>query len=85
MSLHRPLKAVLSGYAYETHANTPITAGQEKGQSGVVPFAPAIKGEPGPDASLASPAASQLASLGVLALGAQGLKLWRREAPASAV
>ncbi len=71
--LNHPLQALLTGYAYETQPNTPILAGQETGQSDSMPAEPGIKGQP--EASIAP----QPATLGLLALGAEGLPLWRRE------
>ena len=56
------VRAILTGYAYETTPNTPILTGQTSGQS----------------AQDISPAATRL-SLGVLAQGADGLAMWRRE------
>ena len=58
--------ATLTGYAYETQANTPIIAGQTSGTfSGAVLTAPAPSG--------------RTALLGLLALGSPGLTAWRRE------
>lgn len=61
--------ATLTGYAYETVPNQAIIAGQTKG----------------PSADLASPPdalqASHAVSLGLLALGAPGLDIWRRDNP----
>jgi hypothetical protein len=75
------MTATLTGYAYETIANKPIIAGKRKGSDewGGEDF--------GPDASLTAPVpdATQPASLGVLALGAQGVPLWRRKESDSAV
>ena len=62
LSLQAPMQVLLTGYAYETQPNTPIIAGQEHG----------------PDTRALSEGAPQPASLGVLALGAQGLSAWRR-------
>jgi len=62
------ITATLTGYAYETIANKPITAGQTKG-----PDNTAIE-EP----TFAAPSREPL-TLGVLALGARGLSIWRRE------
>ncbi len=63
--------AVLTGYAYETEANKAIIAGAIK--------AGAVKSE---SANLSAPSealpASAAASLGMLALGAPGLEIWRR-------
>ena len=68
--------ATLTGYAYETIANKPIIAGKTKGpadRSGEEDF--------GPKASLTSPIPdnSRPATLGALALGTQGVPLWRRK------
>jgi hypothetical protein len=62
--------ATLTGYAYETVPNTPIIAGQttrSEKESAV-----------GPDAALTMPAPKP-APLGLLALGSQGLSIWKRE------
>ena len=64
------ITATLTGYAYETIVNKPITAGQTKGPD---------------DATIEEPSASlttpppRPATLGTLALGASGLSIWRRE------
>ena len=68
--------ATLTGYAYETIPNKPIIAGKTKGpadESGEENF--------GPNASLPDriPDTPQPATLGVLALGTQGVPLWRRK------
>jgi hypothetical protein len=57
----------ITGYAYETIPNKPIITGQTKGPE-----------EIGAKASLPAPAARS-ATLGLLAMGAQGLSAWRRE------
>lgn len=58
--------AILTGYAYETQADTPIVTGQTSGSAKA--------------ASPGSPAwASEPVTLGMLALGAPGLSPWRRE------
>jgi hypothetical protein len=77
LSLTRPIRALLTGYAYETQPNTPIVAGQEHGQSDSGSASPQI--ESSPNALLPDPLGPQPASLGVLALGARGLSFWRRE------
>ncbi len=64
------ITATLTGYAYETIANEPITAGQTKGRDNTN-----VKE---PTASLAAPSREPL-TLGVLALGARGLSIWRQE------
>jgi hypothetical protein len=72
--LHNPITATLTGYAYETIPGKSIKAGQIKEAN--VPT-----NDFGPAASLTSPIpdAPQPASLGMLALGAQGVPLWRRK------
>jgi hypothetical protein len=62
--------AELTGYAYETTANKSIIAGQTKGRYDVAAEAP--------NASVPEPA-SEHATLGMLALGASALSIWRRE------
>lgn len=75
--------ALLTGYAYETIPGKSIKAGQTKdGQDG-------FTGEPqdgtledlSPTSSVSSPAvgSSPMNSLGALALGSEGLKLWRTQ------
>jgi hypothetical protein len=61
--------ATITGYAYETIPNKPITAGVTHGPEGA-----ANLGDP----DLFAPASKQ-ASLGILALGAPGFAAWRRE------
>jgi hypothetical protein len=67
--------ALLTGYAYETQPGRPIEAGDEGpasagqanfGSTSELPSAPIVK-------------ANVPAELGVLALGASGLSIWRRE------
>jgi hypothetical protein len=67
--------ATLTGYAYETIANKAIVAGRMKGADD-----PANE-DSGPSASLTTPLPDtpQPASLGMLALGAPGVPLWRRK------
>jgi hypothetical protein len=70
------ITATLTGYAYETIPNKAIIAGRTKGtadDSGEEDF--------GSGASLTSPIPDtpHPASLGMLALGAQGVPLWRRK------
>jgi hypothetical protein len=69
------LQATLTGYAYETIANKAIIAGRTKGAND------AASEDFGPGASLTNPIPDtpQPASLGVLALGAQGVPLWQRQ------
>jgi hypothetical protein len=68
MSVSNIHDAVLTGYAYETVPNTPIIEGHTSGPEEASYFAP----------DLLAPS-SQPAELGVLALGADGLAIWRRE------
>lgn len=70
------ITATLTGYAYETIPGKAIKAGQKKEAAG-----DSTNDDFGPDASLTNPISDkpQPASLGVLALGAQGVVLWRRE------
>jgi hypothetical protein len=67
--------ATLTGYAYETIAGKSIKAGQKKGA-----VDDQTNEDFGPSASLTSPIPDtpQPASLGILALGANGVPLWRR-------
>ena len=78
---HSKITATLTGYAYETIPGKPIIAGRTKGpeQGDAEGF--------GPDASLTSPirATPQPPWLGTLALGAQGVPLWRRKESADTV
>jgi len=85
--LSRPMQVLLSGYAYETQPSTPIVAGQTQDQDGASPAEPRVEEAPGADAFLDNAPVPKPASLGVLALGASGLPLWRREkiAPSSTV
>jgi hypothetical protein len=74
--------ATLTGYAYETLPGKAIIAGRTKGtadESGEEDF--------GPGASLTNPIPNkpQPASLGVLALGVQGVQLWRRKESVGAI
>jgi hypothetical protein len=69
-----PLKATLTGFAYETIPNTPIIAGKTSGtDEAALPPAgvPALETDAPP------------AMLGMLALGAPALSIWRREEPAT--
>jgi hypothetical protein len=71
-SANNKIKAVLTGYAYETIPNKPIVTGKTKGPddvSGVGQLDPAALRAPAP----------QPASLGLLAMGAPALSIWRRE------
>jgi hypothetical protein len=76
VSIPSPLYAKLTGYAYETIAGKSINAGQKKeaaDEAGEEDF--------GRGASLTNPIPDtpQPASRGMLALGAQGIPLWRRK------
>lgn len=69
------IEALMTGYAYETQPNTPIRAG-DTGQND--------SGD-GPTSQLTfppQPEANQPLTLGVLALGAKGISVWRSGAPA---
>jgi hypothetical protein len=64
---HFQIAAVLTGYAYETQANTPIASGDEGNGNNAVMESPM------------SPTETEVrASLAVLALGSDGLAIWRR-------
>jgi hypothetical protein len=68
--------ATLTGYAYETIPGKSIIAGQTKGradESGEEDF------DLGASLTNPTPDSPQPASLGMLALGAQGVPLWRRK------
>jgi hypothetical protein len=71
-----PYTATLTGYAYETIPGKSIKAGQTKGTADNP-----SNGDLGPGASLTNPIPDtpQPASLGILALGGQGVTLWRKE------
>ncbi len=75
------IQAKLTGYAYETEPNVPILAGQTSGDL----IEPRFDGNSGrsdetPGARDESQPISQkfVPSLGLLALGAPGLDIWRR-------
>jgi hypothetical protein len=61
-----PLSAQITAYAYETEANTTIYAGLTKEASAELEPAMSVPNHRGP-------------SLGMLALGAEGVPLWRRD------
>jgi hypothetical protein len=65
----RPLSAKLTGYAYETTANTPIVAGKISGTAALHT----------PNDTPAFQSGDSPATLGTLALGAPALSIWRRE------
>ena len=70
MSVSKYLQSVtLTGYAYETTPNTNIIEGHTSGPEKADAVAPA---------NLLTPAAEP-ATLGMLARGADGLSIWRRE------
>ncbi len=64
----------LSGYAYETEPNKPIIAGD----TGTVPENDVHSGATGKIFGVPQTEAKSAAALGVLALGANGLAIWRR-------
>jgi hypothetical protein len=65
--------STLTGYAYETVANQPIRAGAESGTDATAAAYPDQLVEP----------ASPMATLGMMARGADGLALWRRDEEAA--
>jgi len=67
---HQTVRAVLTGYAYETIAHKAIVAGKTKGPDNV-----SVEES---EATLTVPTRKP-ASLGMLAGGAPGLSIWRRE------
>jgi hypothetical protein len=72
------IKALLTGYAYETIPNKPIIAGKTKAADEVSSVDQA-------NAATFSAPAAKPAALGVLAMGSPGLSIWRRdEQPTSA-
>jgi hypothetical protein len=70
--------ALLTGYAYETIAGKSIIAGKTHGKAHQDSLSP---DDSGPGVSLTNPILDppQPASLGMLALGAQGVPMWRRK------
>jgi hypothetical protein len=68
----RSWEAHLTGYAYETVANQPMTAGQIKSNDDNAENSTS-------SAQLKPLTKAQVATLGMLAVGADGLTLWRRE------
>jgi hypothetical protein len=58
-------RVLLTGYAFETVANQPIVTGKTSG--------------PAERSAIGSTATSQASQLGLLAVGSQGLTLWRHE------
>jgi hypothetical protein len=77
------ISATLTGYAYETIPNRPIITGKTKGKMNDMETSAdwLSPDDPGPGASLTNPIPDtpQPASLGMLALGTQGVPLWRRK------
>jgi hypothetical protein len=69
---NRRITALLTGYAYETIPNKPIVTGKTKGPDDLGNVA-----QPSP-AALRAPT-HQPASLGLLAMGARALSIWRLE------
>jgi len=68
------IAGTLTGYAYETIPGKAIIAGATKGPDD----------DAQPIAATHTPPAPKPATLGVLALGAPGLSIWRREDPVAA-
>lgn len=69
-----PANVILTGYAYETIPGKAIIAGATKGPDDDAQPVPAAHTSP----------SSEPATLGILALGAQGLSIWRRDEPVAA-
>jgi hypothetical protein len=69
---HEGIHATLTGYAYETVPNKPIIAGKTKGLDDV-------SNVEQPDPGVLHAPALKPASLGLLAIGAPALPIWRRE------
>jgi hypothetical protein len=84
-----PDGATLTGYAYETIPGKSIKAGQTKGSEDFADapeFSKPDKSAPGAFLTIPIQDATQPPSLGMLALGAEGIPLWRRkEADSSAL
>jgi len=70
------IKAVLTGYAYETEPDTPIIAGQTSGNY-------PNQSKPQAFSSPLTTPGGQPATLGMLALGQPAMAIWRREEPAA--
>jgi hypothetical protein len=77
--------AVLTGYAYETVPEKPIIAGKMFGEDDPSDNPDDSEHVPGPGASAVNPlpGVPQSAPLGALALGYQGIALWRRSESAN--
>jgi hypothetical protein len=71
-----PRGTTLKGYAYETIPGKPIKAGQTKGAADDFTNE---NFDPGASLTRPTPDTPQPASLGMLALGAEGVPLWRRK------
>jgi hypothetical protein len=73
--------ATFTGYAYETIPGKAIKVGQTHGKDDVEASAGTMNpDDPGPGASITAPIPDKRpASLGMLAMGAQGVPLWRRK------
>lgn len=69
-----PANVVLTGYAYETIPGKAIIAGATKGTDDDAQRVPTTHTSPTPEPAM----------LGVLALGAPGLSIWRRDEPVAA-
>ncbi len=76
------VRATLTGYAYETVANRPIIAGQTSGQSADRTPGTEVGNAYGSGALRPDSGGRAVATLGLLARGAEGISLWRREEPA---
>ncbi len=77
----RTWQARVTGYAYETIPQKPIRAGQTKENDNDAAARPneASPIHPGSLRRQPSPASARFATLGALALGVEGIALWRRE------
>jgi hypothetical protein len=70
----------LTGFAYETIPGKAIKAGQTQGKDDVKASSGTMNpDDPGPGASMTAPIPGKQPTLGMLALGAQGVPLWRRK------
>jgi hypothetical protein len=79
---HRRITATLTGFAYETIPGKSIKAGQTKGLDDFIrdtDFASADDSSSGAALTSLVSEGAQAASLGMLALGARSVPLWRRE------
>jgi hypothetical protein len=71
--LQRKLLAEVTGYAYETEANTPIIAGDTGGANAGIE-----NSGPGSETAVTFQPEAKAAILGALSLGSSGLAIWRR-------